>query len=106
MNKYERLKSDLEQHGIGVMKSYGNSMLPILSNPSTNTFKRQPSYEVGDIVFRKVRGRYIDAHLIAQVSSDGRCMISNNRGHENGWASFVYGRVIKSVDKNGIEKEF
>ena len=38
------------------MKCSGNSMLPILSNPCTNTYRKQESYEVGDIVFCKVRG--------------------------------------------------
>lgn len=50
-------------------------------------------YEVGDIVFCKVRGRYIDAHLITKKNHRGY-MISNNHGHDNGYASIIYGKVI------------
>lgn len=67
MNKYSTLMDSLAKTGTGVMKCYGSSMLPILSNPTTNTYQRQASYKKGDIVFCKVKGRYIDAHLITKV---------------------------------------
>ena len=38
MNKYERLKNDLEIAGTGKLKAFGNSMLPILKNGSLLTF--------------------------------------------------------------------
>lgn len=104
--KYERLLVDLTQKGKGQMKCFGSSMLPILSNPSLCTYRRQDAYAVGDIVFCKVRGRYIDAHKITKIDAAGRCMIANNRGHENGWASAVYGRVIEAVDAAGHVKAF
>lgn len=87
------------------MKCFGNSMLPILSNPSTCYYIKQETYQVGDIVFCKVRGRYIDAHKITKIGSDGQYLISNNNGHDNGWTSIIYGRVIHSEDKNGNKKE-
>jgi hypothetical protein len=93
MNKYERLKQELIEVGTGQMKCFGNSMLPILSNPSHNTYQKQDSYEVGDIVFCKVKGRYIDAHLITKKDGD-RYLISNNHGYDNGWTRQVYGKVI------------
>jgi hypothetical protein len=37
----------------------------------------QNAYEVGDIVFCKVGGRYIDAHKITKKADDGRYLISN-----------------------------
>jgi hypothetical protein len=101
MNKYERLKQDLLQTGTGTMKCFGNSMLPILTNPSLNTYRRQDSYSVGDIVFCRLNGRYIDAHRITKIDGQGRYLISNNHGRDNGWSSTVYGRVIATQDKSG-----
>ncbi len=88
------------------MKCFGNSMLPLLSNPSLNTYTRQDAYEVGDIVFCKVRGRYIDAHKITKKASDGRFLISNNHGYDNGWTREIYGRVVRSEDKHGNIRTF
>lgn len=83
------------------MKCFGNSMLPILSNPSTCHYVKQEAYEVGDIVFCKVKGRYIDAHKITKIGADGRYMIANNHGYENGWTRNIFGKVHASEDKEG-----
>lgn len=96
MNKYHRLLDELDKTGTGKMKCFGSSMLPLLKNPSFNTYIRMKSYKVGDIVFCKVRGRYIDAHKITKVGADGRFMISNNHGWDNGWTRTIYGKVIHS----------
>jgi hypothetical protein len=110
MTKYERLLNDLNNNKKGCMKCFGNSMLPILKNPTTNYYEVRDEYEIGDIVFCKVKGRYIDAHLITQKDiSKGnkiRYMISNNHGRQNGWTYNVYGKVIKAIDKSGNIKEF
>lgn len=98
MTKYERLKAALDAKGTGKMKAFGNSMLPILKSGTTLTFKKQDKYQVGDIVFCKVKGRYIDAHKITKIDSAGRYMIANNKGWENGWTRVVYG---KAVEKDG-----
>ena len=69
----------------------------------------QEVYEVGDIVFCKVKGRYIDAHLITKKRVDGdglKYLISNNHGRDNGWTSAVFGKVIYSVDDKGRKKSF
>jgi hypothetical protein len=105
MNRYEHLKTSLEKGEEPTMKCRGNSMLPILSNPSTCKYRREPYYEVGDIVFCKVRGNYIDAHRIT-AKRDGKFLISNNHGHDNGWTSAVFGRVISAVSAGGHEKFF
>lgn len=97
MTKYQRLLGDLLADGFGEMKCFGNSMLPILSNPSTCTYRTFFEYSVGDIVFCKVRGRWIDAHKITKIGPDGRYMIANNKGHENGWTREVYGKVVEAV---------
>lgn len=95
--KYERLIKDLEV-GIGKMKVFGQSMMPRIKSGSLLTFKKFDSYEVGDIVFCKVRGRYIDAHLILKKKSDTNgdtYLIGNNHGWENGWTKTIYGKVIE-----------
>jgi phage repressor protein C with HTH and peptisase S24 domain len=94
MNKYEILKQQLELNGSGKMKAFGNSMLPILKSGSLLTFERKDNYEVDDIVFCKVRGRYIDAHKITKTDSNKGYMIANNHGYENGWTKTIYGKVI------------
>ena len=58
-------------------------------------YQKQDTYEVGDICFCKVKGRYIDAHLITRVSERGY-LISNNHGFDNGWTKTIFGRVIKA----------
>lgn len=105
MNKYENLKSALERGEEPSMKCFGSSMLPILTNPSTCTYRRQPVYKIGDIVFCKVKGRYIDAHKITTLQS-GRYLISNNHGHDNGWTKTIYGRVIEAKLSDGRTRTF
>lgn len=94
MNKYQRLLKDLKQTGTGKMKVCGNSMLPIIKSKSTLTFQVSDTYEVGDIVFCKVKGKFIDAHKITQVDGTGRYLISNNKGWDNGWTRQIYGKVV------------
>lgn len=99
MTKYERLKNELADKGQGDMKAFGNSMLPIIKSGSTLTFKKQSNYSIGDIVFCKVKGRYIDAHKVIKIDSQGRYLIANNRGRENGWTKVIYGKVVASNGK-------
>jgi len=84
MNKYQNLIEQLEKTGTGKMKCFGNSMTPILETGGLLTFVKQDKYKVGDIVFCKVSGRFIDAHKITKQDSQGRSMIANNHDHENG----------------------
>lgn len=92
-NKYERLKADLETVGTGKMKVFGNSMTPILESGVELTFVKQDKYEIGDIVFSRVKGRYIDAHKITAIDGKGRYMISNNHGWDNGWTKKIFGKA-------------
>ena len=94
MNKYERLKAQLEKEGSGKMKVFGSSMTPILKSGTLLTFEKRERYEIGDIVFSKVNGKYIDAHKITKTDQNGRYMISNNHGHDNGWTRIVYGKAV------------
>lgn len=94
MNKYERLKEQLETVGSGKMKVFGSSMTPILKSGTLLTFEKRAKYEVDDIVFSKVNGKYIDAHKITKIDQNGRYMISNNHGHDNGWTRIIYGKAV------------
>jgi hypothetical protein len=96
MNKYERLKAELDEVGTGKMKCFGNSMIPILYTGCELTFVKQGSYEIGDIVFSKVKGRWIDAHKIVQKDTKRGYLIANNHGHLNGWTHQIFGRAIKA----------
>ncbi len=102
MNKYERLKNELELVGTGKMKAFGNSMLPILKNGSLLTFIKSETYSIGDIVFCKVKGKYIDAHKITKIDINKGFLIANNLGFENGWTKMIYGKVIQGEFKNQI----
>lgn len=100
MNKFERLKQELETAGTGKMKAFGSSMLPILKSGSLLTFEKVNNYEIGDIVFCKVKGRFIDAHKIVKKDTNKGFLIANNHGHENGWTKIIYGRVIHGEFQN------
>lgn len=102
MNKFERLKNDLETAGTGKMKAFGNSMLPILKSGSLLTFEKANVYVIGDIVFCKVKGRYIDAHKIVKIDTNKGYLIANNHGFENGWTKIIYGRVMEGEFQNRI----
>ncbi len=72
MNKYQRILRDLSENKKGQMKVFGNSMLPLIKSGSKLTYEARDEYQVGDIVFCKVKGRFIDAHLITKKDSKGR----------------------------------
>ena len=82
--KYERAMSELQENGITKMKVFGQSMKPIIDSGSLLTFKVEKDYKVGDIVFCKVKGRYIDAHKDTKVDKKKGYMIANNHGYKNG----------------------
>jgi hypothetical protein len=96
MNKYERLKVELDEAGTGKMKCFGNSMIPILYTGCELTFIKQEDYEIGDIVFSKVKGRWIDAHKIVQKDLKRGYLIANNHGHINGWTHQIFGKAVKA----------
>lgn len=105
MNKYENLRRSLEEKGTGRMKCFGNSMEPKLKSGGTITFQVMDEYNVGDIVFSKVKGRYIDAHQITKKDARGRYLISNNHGWDNGWTTVIYGKaVLVEYDNNQSKK--
>lgn len=96
MNKYHRLKQELDDTGKGSMKVFGNSMTPIIKSGSTLTFEKRESYEIGDITFCKVKGRFIDAHKITKKDPNKGYMIANNHGFENGWTKTIFGKAVSA----------
>lgn len=84
------------------MKAFGNSMLPILKSGSLLTFAKASTYMIGDIVFCKVRGRYIDAHKIVKIDAAQGFLIANNHGFENGWTKIIYGKVVSGEFQGAV----
>mgnify|MGYP000222757052 FL=1 len=105
MNKYERVITELNETGYSQMKVFGNSMTPILKSGSLMSYKKELEYEIGQIVLCKVKGRFIDAHLITKKDLNKGYLISNNHNRDNGWTKTIYGRVIKAEFGTEI-KEF
>ena len=95
MTKYERLKEELKNNGTGKMKCFGQSMMPKIKSGSFLTFETKDEYEIGDIVFCKVKGRYIDAHIITKKDNNKGYLIANNKGFENGWTKTIFGFVTE-----------
>lgn len=93
--KYERLLEDLKTKGTGKMKVFGHSMMPKIKSGSLLTFQKQEQYEIGEVVFCQIGTKYIDAHLITKIDSQGRYMISNNKGWDNGWTKKIFGKVVE-----------
>ena len=93
MSKYLHLIESLEKKGEGFMTCFGNSMKPIIKSGQRLRFVKQDEYEIGDIVFCKVKGRFIDAHKIIKKNDKRGYLIANNKGYENGWTRAVYGKV-------------
>jgi SOS-response transcriptional repressor LexA len=95
MDKYQRVREELEKGLESSMKVFGNSMLPLIVSGSLLTYEKQEQYEIGDVVFCKVKGRRIIAHLIIKKDKNKGYLIANNQGYENGWTHTIYGKVIK-----------
>lgn len=77
-------------------RPHGNSMTPRVHSGQLVTVApcKIEDVEIGDIVFSKVRGNYY-LHLVRQKGEDGRVLISNNHGHDNGWTRAVYGKLVR-----------
>lgn len=79
-----------------ITKEYGNSMVPLIH--SGQEHKIEPiaweNCEVDDIVYCKVKGRFL-THLVKAKNADKGLLIGNNKGGINGWTKQVYGKVIE-----------
>lgn len=82
-------------------RPHGSSMTPRIESGNLVTVDSvvdEFELDVGDIVLCKVRGK-IYLHLISKIGEDGRYMISNNHGHDNGWTTRdkIYG-IVTTVE--------
>lgn len=93
MNKYELAIESLNQGKQHSFKAYGTSMMPLINDGSELTFAKTDDYQAGDVVLVKVKGRWM-THKLAKIDAKGRYLITNNKGHENGWTKTIYGRVV------------
>lgn len=94
---FNRAVDDLEAKGITTIKCFGNSMTPIIKSGSTLLIEKTEDYKVGDVVLSKVKGNFY-VHKITKIDAKGRYMISNNKGHDNGWTTKIFGKVMKVND--------
>lgn len=90
----------IEQLSLGKNVSYrpsGNSMTPLIYSGDLVTLTpcELNDVEIGDVVFCKVKGTIL-LHLCT-AKKDGKILISNNHGHDNGWTSTVYGKMIRDT---------
>jgi len=97
MANYERVIAILSDGGDASMKVFGGSMTPIIESRSVATYRKTDDYQIGDVVLVKMGRNYL-THKITKIASDGRFLISNNKGRDNGWVRKVFGRVIAIND--------
>lgn len=88
------LTKELEAGLTVTLRPRGGSMEPRIKSGALVTIAPCTEPAVGDVVLAKVHGHFL-LHLVTAKGADGRYQISNNHGHVNGWASKVYGKVIK-----------
>lgn len=88
MNKFQLLIDKLNLDGVVSTKAFGNSMLPKIKSGSKLTIEKFTTYEVGDIVFCKVKGNYY-FHLITKMDNEKGYLIANNKGYEK-WVDKIY----------------
>lgn len=75
----------------------GNSMVPLIFSGQKHRLSPVEVWDdvhPGEIVFCKVKGRYL-THMVYAKNSDRGVLIGNNKGRMNGWTRTVYGRVVE-----------
>lgn len=81
----------------------GNSMLPKIKSGQFCTVRKVEDLNeivVGDVLLCKVKGRS-QLHLCTAIKMQGgnkKFQISNNHGHVNGYATIIYGKLIRVED--------
>ena len=99
MPKHER-QVHLEAGETVTRSAKGRSMEPRIMNGQK--YVQEPvkleDVKVGDVVFCKVKGNYMN-HLVTAIDPKRGLQISNNHGHVNGWTKQVYGRVKEILNE-------
>jgi hypothetical protein len=95
MSKHSILAEKLNAGETIKYKEYGNSMLPKLKSGVEVVVEpcKLEDVKVGDIVFSKVKSAYY-LHYVKQIGNDGRVMIGNAHGYNNGWTRKIFGKLI------------
>lgn len=91
----QNLVNKLALDGKADIKPTGNSMTPLIKSGDLVSLifvDKETQLKKGDIVFCKVKGRFM-LHLITAIEKD-RYQISNNHGYVNGWIGRdkIYGK--------------
>lgn len=96
MSRNAQIAQRLTQGETVEWRPHGNSMTPRVKSGQLVTVEpcKLEELRAGDVAFAKVKGAYF-LHLVRQVGEDGRVLISNNHGHDNGWTRTVYGKLVK-----------
>lgn len=96
MSKNKQIAERLTEGETVQTRLGGNSMTPIIKSKQLVTIEPCVIEDLkkGDVTFCKVRGNYY-LHLVRQVGDDGRVLIGNNHGYNNGWTRVVFGRLTK-----------
>lgn len=89
-----QLINQLQQGQTISCRPKGNSMSGKIESGQLVTISPSESYQVGDIVLCKVKGKQY-LHLISAIKGN-QFQISNNHGFVNGWITVknIFGKVI------------
>ena len=95
MSWYTNILKSLQEGKTVQFRPHGNSMTPKIKSGQLVTVIPVTLSDVqkGDVVLAKVKKHYY-LHLVTAIKQN-QVQISNNHGHVNGWASKVFGKVIK-----------
>jgi hypothetical protein len=99
MNKYLDLVARLEKGETVTYIEHGNSMTPKLKSGVRVTVVpcKLEDLKIGDITFCKVRGKFY-LHYVKATGQDGRVLIGNAHGWDNGWTRTVFGKLQSFVN--------
>lgn len=108
-NRSNQILNILQEKGEVSFKPHGNSMVPKIHSGDLVRVKAVEAsiYQVGDIVYCKVKGNYYLHILVAIDFTNSRFQIANNRGHINGWigSNSMYGLCIEVAGKILVSEE-
>jgi hypothetical protein len=99
LSRYTELITKLQAGETVSYVEHGNSMKPKLQNGVTVTVEpcKLEDLRVGDITLCKVRGTFY-LHYVKKIGQDGRVLIGNAHGWENGWTRAVFGKLQSYVN--------
>ena len=96
----KNIVENLKKEKSVIFTAHGNSMSPKIENGETiEVSSSVANLKIGDVVLCKVHGRYY-IHLIKSMKTEKngkvKYLISNNKGHENGWIGIksIFGKKI------------